>query len=206
MRTLGPVLLLVMGLACRAQANPVFSELRPPESFAGIVDRVARAQAIFVEASRVFLHPRCANCHPAGDSPLQGDDHHLHDPPVSRGSDDQGVPALRCVSCHQDHNQALARVPGAPLWHLAPRSMAWVGLGPRALCEQLKDPRRNGGRSLDKILEHVAHDKLVGWGWTPGVDLYGKNRVPAPGTQAKLGALIAAWIELGAACPVEATK
>jgi hypothetical protein len=33
----------------------------------------------------------------------------------------------------------------------------------------------------------MAHDSLVGWAWMPG-----GNRVPAPGTQAQLGALIAA--------------
>ena len=201
---------LTMGLAWSvedgAQANPVVSELRAPESFANIGDRAERARAIFLEVSRVLFHPRCANCHPAGDSPLQGDDQHLHDPPIARGSDDQGVPALRCGSCHQDHNQALARVPGAPSWRLAPRSMAWVGLGPRALCEQLKDPRRNGGRALAQIAEHLAHDALVAWGWAPGVDLSGRGRVPAPGSQARLAALVAAWIELGAACPLAEEK
>ena len=43
---------------------------------------------------------------------------------------------------------------------------------------------------------HMAHDSLVGWGWRPG-----GLREPAPGTQAQFGALIAAWIESGAACP-----
>jgi mono/diheme cytochrome c family protein len=33
----------------------------------------ASSDAAFLKASQVFLHPRCANCHPAGDRPLQMD-------------------------------------------------------------------------------------------------------------------------------------
>ena len=40
-------------------------------------------------------------------------------------------------------------------------------------------------------------DTLVGWAWTPGAD-----REPAPGTQVAFGALIKAWADSGAACPV----
>lgn len=46
--------------------------------------------------------------------------------------------------------------------------MAWVGKSPRAICEQMKDNKRNGGKDLAAIVEHNAHDKLVAWGWTPG--------------------------------------
>jgi hypothetical protein len=154
--------------------------------------------ALFTEASRVMLHPRCRNCHPAGDSPLQGDRGLIHDPPVVRGANDKGAPGLECASCHQDRNLELARVPGAPGWHLAPRSMAWEGRSQRALCEQLKDPSRNGGKSLADIVEHSAHDELVAWGWAPG-----HGREPAPGSQATFGELMAAWMKDGAVCPPE---
>jgi hypothetical protein len=172
------------------------TELRAPESFAGIADSTERSRALFLEASRVFLHPRCKNCHPAGDSPFQGDEDVIHDPPVTRGPNDDGVPALMCASCHQDKNLELARVPGAPGWRLAPRAMAWFGLSPAAICEQIKDPARNGGRTLAQIVTHVSHDPLVAWGWTPG-----HGRAPAPGTQARFGAVVAAWAGTGAACP-----
>ena len=187
----------------RASVAPASSpqELRPPESFASIADRDARSRALFLEASRVLLHPRCTNCHPSDDSPRQGDAGRLHDPPVTRGDDDRGVPAMRCDACHQDHNLELARVPGAPDWHLAPRSMAWVGKTPAAICAQVKDPARNGGRSLAKIVSHATHDPLVAWAWTPG-----HERAPAPGSQARFGALIAAWVETGASCPSEDAK
>ncbi|WP_426753365.1 Isoquinoline 1-oxidoreductase subunit [Myxococcus sp. Y35] len=175
--------------------------LRPLEAFSAIPDRKARSQALFLEASRVFFHPRCANCHPAGESPLQGDDGQLHDPPVVRGPEDQGVVGMECTSCHQDRNQELTRVPGAPKWHIAPIEMAWVGKSPREVCEQLKDMKRNGGKTPEQMIEHNAHDELVAWGWNPG-----SGRTPAPGTQAQFGAIVRAWVETGAECPSEEVR
>ena len=204
-----PIAAVALLAACAARApappaalpEPSPRELRPLETFQSIPDASQRSAALFVEASRVFLHPRCANCHPDGDTPAQGMEMRVHDPPVTRGPDDRGVTGMRCDSCHQEHNLQLARVPGAPEWHLAPRVMAWVGKTPRQICEQMKDPKRNGGRTLAQVVEHNAHDKLVGWGWNPGHD-----REPAPGTQAQLGALVAAWVETGAACPAEGAR
>jgi hypothetical protein len=175
--------------------------LRAPGDFADVADRRERSQALFLEAAKVLFHPRCQNCHPSGDTPTQREELGLHDPPVTRGPEDRGVPGLYCDSCHQDANGLLARVPGAPHWRLAPRSAAWVGVSARAVCEQLKDPARNGSRSLDQIVDHVSHDALVAWGWTPGAD-----RPPAPGTQERFGALVAAWIRDGAECPPEGAK
>jgi hypothetical protein len=74
--------------------------------------------------------------------------------------------------------------------------MVWLGKSPAAICAQIKDSARNGGKSLAQIQDHLAHDPLVAWGWAPGAD-----RKPAPGTQAELGALAQAWIQTGAACP-----
>lgn len=185
-------------IALRAVAA---NELRAPDDFRGIADRDERSRALFLEATRVMFHPRCRNCHPAGDVPAQGDDGRAHDPPVVRGPADQGAPGLECTSCHQDRNLELARVPGAPKWALAPLVMAWVNRTPQALCEQLKDPKRNGDKDLAHIVEHSAHDELVAWGWAPG-----HGRAPAPGTQQQFGALMAAWVESGAACPREESK
>ncbi len=69
------------------------------------------------------------------------------------------------------------------------------------VCEQLRDPNRNGHRSLDAIAQHVTHDPLVGWAWNPGAD-----RAPALGTQAEAGALVVAWVATGAECPREDGK
>jgi hypothetical protein len=200
---LAPVLAAVLG--CSGNHTPSrppplpdagAGALRPPEAFAAIRDPVERSRALFLEASKVLLHPRCVNCHPPDDSPRQGDQGALHDPPVFRGPDDHGVPALECQSCHQDRNAELARIPGAPGWHLAPVEMTWLGRSAGEICAQLKDPARNGGKTLAAIHDHMAHDPLVAWGWAPG-----DGRTPAPGTQERFGALIGAWIEAGAACP-----
>ena len=170
--------------------------LREPESFSSITNPTERSRALFVEAGRVLQHPRCANCHPVGERPSQGSDGHAHSPLVVRGTDDKGAIAMRCTTCHQDANYEQSGVPGHPRWHAAPKSMAWQRKSLGQICEQIKDPKRNGGKTLAAIHEHMAHDSLVGWAWRPG-----GSREPAPGKQAQLGVLIAAWIDSGAACP-----
>src|SRR6201982_3483328 len=80
-----------------AQTNR--SDLRPPSSFASISDPGERSRAIFAEAAKVLTHPRCLNCHPAGDRPTQANDVHPHKPSVLR--------EVPCVTCHTDHNFTL---------------------------------------------------------------------------------------------------
>jgi hypothetical protein len=193
-------LLAALTTAILAPATNVDSaepaKLATPESFARIANPAARSAALFTEAGKVLTSARCVNCHPAGDRPLQGDARRLHQPPVARGPDGFGAAAMRCGSCHKDANFDPAGVPGHAHWHLAPREMAWQDKTLSEICTQIKDPARNGGRSLDQLLEHMATDSLVGWAWAPG-----GGRQPAPGTQKEFGALIDAWIKTGAACP-----
>lgn len=176
--------------------------LRSPESFADIADDAERSAAIFTEMSRVLTHPRCVNCHPSGDRPLQGEDGRPHEPAAARGRNGFGPPGMRCSTCHSSENIALPgvapdfSVPGSPSWHLAPAEMAWEGLSVAEICAQMTDPERNGGMSLDEIVEHLAADSLVGWGWQPGA-----GRQPPPGNQQQLESLARAWAETGAACP-----
>src|ERR1700750_2219026 len=170
--------------------------LASPESFASIADTAARSAAIFTELGKVLTHPRCLNCHPAGDRPRQGDMARLHQPPVERGGDGFGLPAMRCPICHLQTNVDAAGVPGNPIWHLAPREMGWEGKTLREICLQIKDPARNGNRSLDALIEHIGEDHLVGWAWAPG-----SGRQAAPGTQKQAGVLVEAWVRTGAECP-----
>jgi hypothetical protein len=183
-------------IAAPADPNEPAQPLASPESFAAIGDSAARSAALFTEAAKVLTHPRCMNCHPAGDRPRQGDMRRLHQPPVVRGEDGFGLPAMRCSICHQQANFDPGRVPGDPAWHLAPHEMGWEGKTVAQICEQIKDPARNGGRSLEDIVHHVGDDHLVGWAWAPGT-----GRQPAPGTQAQAGALLDAWAKTGAVCP-----
>jgi len=188
--------LVVIVLASAAGSLAGADDLRAPETFSPITNQSERSRALFVEAGRVLQHPRCLNCHPVGERPTQGNDGHPHSPLVVRGPDGKGAIALHCATCHQNANYEPSHVPGHPQWHVAPKSMAWQTKSLGQICAQIKDPRRNGGKTLAAIQEHMAHDSLVSWAWTPG-----GNREPAPGTQAQLGALIAAWIEAGATCP-----
>jgi len=175
--------------------------LSPVSAFTNIRNRTERSAAYFTEAGKVIQHPRCLNCHPADRMPTQGDDLHAHVPMMQATDTGHGLPALQCNTCHQPANvstyaQSLGTMPGHPHWMLAPASMAWQGKSLQEICQQIKDPKRNGGRTLDKIHEHMAEDSLVGWAWHPGA-----GRTPAPGTQQELGELLSAWIETGAACP-----
>ena len=80
------------------------AELRPPSAFAGMSDQQARSRALFTEAAKVIMNPRCMNCHPASDRPTQGNDMHPHLPQVTRGADGGGVPGNTCGACHMDRN------------------------------------------------------------------------------------------------------
>jgi hypothetical protein len=187
---------LLMLMLAHAVAQSPSDGLQKPESFSKIADEKLRSAAYFTELGKVLTHPRCMNCHPAGDRPRQGENRRPHQPPVERGPDGFGLAALRCSVCHQAANFDPARVPGHPQWHLAPLEMAWEGKTLSEICAQIKDPQRNGGLTLEALVHHIGTDTLVGWAWSPGV-----GRQAAPGTQKLAGELVAAWVKTGAACP-----
>jgi hypothetical protein len=191
-----PLLLAAGTTVMISAANAAAEDLRPVSDFSGITEAHERAVALFMEAGKVITHPRCVNCHPASDRPTQGENMRPHEPWVVRGSDGHGAPGLRCTTCHHAANFDPARVPGHPLWHLAPIEMAWQGKTLGEICEQIKDTARNGNKDMAALVQHMAEDSLVGWGWSPG-----EGRAPAPGTQAQFGDLIKAWAAAGADCP-----
>ena len=123
-------LLLFAGPTTSGAQNAV--ELRSPSAFSNIVETQARSRAPFIEAAKVIMNPRCMNCHPASESPTQGNDMHPHSPPATRGADGGGVPGNTCSACHLGRNvdmlvgqQASFRsIPGHPRWGLAPIDIA----------------------------------------------------------------------------------
>jgi hypothetical protein len=158
----------------------------------------AGAAAAFESMLPVLHHPRCMNCHSRGDFPRQGDDSHRHTMNVRRGPDGDGIAAVKCSTCHQNHNlEGRHTPPGAPDWHLPPTGMPmiWEGLNDRELCELFKDPKQNGGRDVDEIVEHM-NTPLVLWGWNPG-----DYRTPVPLPQTIFLANVRQWASKGAACP-----
>ena len=167
----------------------------------GIPRDDAGAAAAFEAIVPVLRHPRCMNCHSTGDFPRQGDDSHRHTMQVRRGPDGEGVNAVKCGACHQDHNLAgLHMPPGAPDWHLPSPAMPmiWEGLTDHQLCGLFKDPKRDGHRTPEQIVKHM-HTPLVLWGWSPG-----DGRTPVPTPQRDFLAKIQEWAEKGATCPVDA--
>jgi hypothetical protein len=163
----------------------------------------SESERLYLQIHSVLIHPRCLNCHPKGDSPKQGLDAHMHVPPVARGARDKGVPGLQCMACHQTRNYAASGVPGAPNWHLAPRSMAWENKTPGEICRALLDKSRNGNKDLQAIVDHLTRDELVAWGWAPGTDADGRAREPAPIPKPEFNRIVHAWAKLGAKCPNE---
>jgi hypothetical protein len=192
----GAAVIIVVGAAVSAAQPDPAKTLKSVESFASIADEKERSLALFQEAGKVITHARCMNCHPAGERPAQGDDRRPHMPLVVRGVDNFGAVGMRCTTCHGPANFDAAGIPGHPEWHVAPIEMAWVGKSLGEICQQIKDPERNGGKSTEELVHHMAEDSLVGWGWHPGV-----GREPAPGTQKEFGALFKAWADTGALCP-----
>jgi len=152
--------------------------------------------APFEPIASVVMHPRCINCH-QDKSPKQTDLKIVHRPLVVRGKDGHGVPTQRCQTCHQATNTADGFVPGVADWHLAPLSMLWEGLTKAQICEQMKDPARNGGRTTGRaVIEHMKTDPLVLWAWTPGV-----GRTTPPLSHEKFVETLDAWVRAGMPCP-----
>jgi len=191
---------VTVGLRSLALAVFALSAIAQCNLVAQTASRQGDAAAAFEAIVPVLRHPRCMNCHSKGDYPRQGDDNHRHIMQVKRGLNGSGEGVVGCSSCHQDHNLAgLHTPPGASDWHLPSPAlpMIWEGLSDRQLCELFKDPKQNGGRDPQGIVEHM-HTPLVLWAWHPGE---GRTAVPMP--QQEFLAKVQEWASKGAACPAE---
>lgn len=154
----------------------------------------------------VLTHPRCINCHTAGDYPRQGEDRHRHLFNVVRGPEGKGVPALQCATCHQEANADSTGVPGGHGWHLAPLSMRWQDthdniLPSLAVCKAITDRPRNGGRDGAALMKHHEEEPLVMWAWNPGRHTDGSPRALPPITHDQFVAATHQWVEAGMPCP-----
>ena len=85
-------------------------EYQRPTVQANRADGLAAWQKVY----SVLISPRCINCHTATNYPQQGDDRRRHFANVIRGGPEgKGVPALNCLSCHQQANADSTGVPGS---------------------------------------------------------------------------------------------
>ncbi|MFC0776283.1 hypothetical protein [Terrimonas alba] len=161
------------------------------------IKREQESAEAFKEAYKVLMHPRCMNCHPKGDAPLQGDDSHIHTQNVTRGPDGKGVYAMKCSNCHQsEHVPGQHMPPGHALWHLPPanRKMVFEGKTPAQLAAHFKDNNFTGFKDFKKdLLHHVEHEPLVLNSWTYGT--------PPPLSHEEFVSKVKEWIDKGAVVP-----
>ena len=153
----------------------------------------------------MVTHPRCANCHVGPDNipiwTVAGETKSRpHGMNIHAGDSRIGAETLVCSTCHMTStapNEVPHAAPHVGMdWQVAPVEFVWFGKSGAEICQQMRDPKRNGGKTMAEMEEHMAKDELVGWGWHPG-----GNRTPVPGTQAQFGALFKAWVQAGAHCP-----
>ncbi len=182
----------------------------PPPAAASAAKATATQDPVadFEIIRSVLQDPRCQNCHPAADRPLQTDLSVAHTMNVQRGPDGHGAPGEHCGTCHGKANPpdsyGLHQPPGvATDWHLPPPDvkMVFVGRSAKDLCEQIKDPQRNGGKDMTALVQHVSSDPLVLWGWAPG---FGRKPVAVP--HADFVAAFTRWANAGGPCPGEAPR
>lgn len=188
-----PILKGARGTIARALEEAHFA-LHPP-SEEDLTAGIAAWQTVY----ETLQHPRCMNCHPAGNQPLQTDQSRPHAMNISRESQDGG---LACATCHMEQNADLLGIPGgppgAPHWQLPEPEMPLIfeGRSPNELCEQFKRPQDNGFKTLEALLDHVRHDALVLWGWEPGGD-----RTTPPHSHDDFAAAFEVWVRSAGACP-----
>ncbi len=151
----------------------------------------------------VLSNPRCANCHVGADNrPMWSGPNYrvaqVHGMNINAGDSRKGDEHIPCTTCHGTENGALPHAPpGADAeWRLAPVEFEWFGKTAREVCEQMRDPTRNGGRSVADLADHVSHDAFVGWGWAPGL-----GRTSAPFSQTEHEQDILGWGAAGMPCP-----
>lgn len=165
-------------------ATPVIAEgknvtIDPPAT-------VTRADglAAWARIFEVTSHPRCSNCHvgednlPMWSGPSYGRTR-PHGMNINAGESRIGAEYVTCGACHairdglNDTPHAAPQV--AMTWQLAPVEAAWFGKSSAEICNQLRDPERNGGRDHLEIASHLDHDLILHWAWAPG-----GGREPAP--------------------------
>jgi hypothetical protein len=162
-----------------------------------VKDSIASVKA-FMKVYKVLMSPRCMNCHPAGDAPLQGDDSHVHTMNVVRGADGTGVYSAKCSNCHQPVNApGLHAPPGNPKWQLPPANMKMVfqGRSPRQLALQIMNYNLNGNKDKKQLIEH-ARDTLVKAAWNMG-----EGRVAPPMSYSAFVDAWDSWINKGGYAP-----
>ena len=176
--SLGVVLIVASSAAFAEETGTVIAP--PAEGSISRDEGLAAWDRIYEVAS----HPRCSNCHVgASDRPMWSGPSYgrtrVHGMNIQAGASRIGAETLLCSTCHayreggNDMPHAAPQV--AMNWQLAPVEADWFGRTSDEICAQLRDPERNGGRTMIELAEHLDHDLILHWAWSPG-----GGREPAP--------------------------
>ena len=165
--------------------------------------------AAWARIYEVTSHPRCSNCHvgpsntPMWSGPSYGPNDgktRPHGMNINAGDSRIGAEYILCSTCHTTSdrsNDAPHQAPRvAAVWQLAPVEAEWFGQSSDSICNQLRDPARNGGRSFAELADHLGHDVILHWAWSPG-----GAREPAPYSLPEHINDIRAWGAAGQPCP-----
>ena len=164
--------------------------------------------------SRIFAvasHPRCANCHvgeserPMWSGPSYGKSR-VHGMNIQAGASRVGAEHVLCMTCHttklEDWEKANSTPHAAPrvamTWALAPVEAHWFGQTSEQICKQLRNPETNGNRDTLDIAEHLNHDLILHWAWSPG-----GGREPAPYSLQEHVNDILMWGAANTPCPAD---
>jgi len=130
--------------------------------------------------------------------PSYGAEPRRHGMNIRAGESRIGAETLPCSTCHGAQNGEVPHSPpgNASGWMLAPVEAHWFGQSSRTICEQLRDPARNGGRTLNEVAQHLGHDLILRWAWAPG-----PGREPAPYSLQEHVDDLLIWGVAGAPCP-----
>ena len=204
-KTLFPLVLIGTAFAATAETGQPLDISALPEP--GSID-ASDALAAWDRIHDVASHPRCLNCHVGEDEiPLWGtvaQPDRPHGMAIVAGDSRIGTAGLSCRTCHQTSTRPNRVEHAAPHtgmdWQLAPVDFQWVGRTSAEICQQMRDPDRNGGRDAAGLVEHILHDaELIGfitWSFDPGA-----GRAPAPGSLQSHLEDMAIWTAAGMPCP-----
>lgn len=174
--------------------------IKPPEA-ASREEGLAAFDRIYEVAS----HPRCSNCHVGADhipmwsGPSYGETR-SHGMNINAGESRIGAETLQCSTCHAYNEHAYDIPHAAPQvamnWMLPPVEAEWFDKAAVYICNQLRDPQRNGGRDMMDLAAHLDHDLILHWAWSPG-----GGREPAPYSLQEHVDDILTWGVAGMPCP-----
>lgn len=164
--------------------------------------------AAWARVYEVASHPRCSNCHVGADNlPMWSGPSYGRTRPhgmnINAGESRIGAEYVQCGTCHAlretGANDAPHMAPQVAMsWQLAPVEAEWFGKSSVEICQQLRDPERNGGRDYMDLASHLDHDLILHWAWAPG-----GGREPAPYSLQEHVNDVLAWGVAGYPCPGE---